>query len=238
MVDFSARLILEAPCGVRPLLRGHSLAFPSISGQPGGNLAGTWRCCVHPGLEDSKCEDACLVPFPPILTILQRLLLNPGCQEKLGKLQRGFGPSKWPLTLVTWGRGLKAWGSGVQVGRSCRDGGPSSDKPATKALPGLESPIIGLKVPLSLAGELLTGSPDANHCPCPLVAVLVLKLQPALPVGCTGSPGEETRTSEGAGSLVLHCLMPQPCPSPQPQTTWGGVGWCQAFQVKLFFMAR
>lgn len=196
------------------------------------------RCCVHPGLEDSKCEDACLVPFPPILTILQRLLLNPGCQEKLGKLQRGFGPSKWPHTLVTWGRGLKAWGSGVQVGRSCRDRGASSDKPATKALPGLESPVSGLKVPLSLAGELLTGSPDANHCPCPLVAVLVLKLQPALPVGCTGSPGEETRTSEGAGSLVLHCLMPQPRPSPQPQTTWGGVGWFQAFQVKLFFMAR
>lgn len=92
--------------------------------------------------------------------------------------------------------------------------------------------------PLSLAGELLTGSPGADHCPCPLVAVLVLKLQPALPVGCTGSPGEETRTSEGAGSLVLHRLMPQPRPSPQPQTTWGGVGWCQAFQVKLFFMAR
>lgn len=156
-----------------------------------------------------------MVPFPPILTILQRLQLNPGCQEKLGKSQRGFGPSEWPQTLLTWGWGLKAWGSGIQVGRSCRDGGASSDKPATKALPGLKSPMSGLKVPLSWAGGLLTGSPGANHCSGPLVAVLVLKLQPMLPMGCIGSPGEKTQTAEGAGSLVLHCLMLEPRPSPQ-----------------------
>lgn len=58
-----------------------------------------------PGLEGSKYKDTCLSLFPSILTVFQRLLLNPGCQEKSGKLHRDSGHTERlfakPHTLVT-----------------------------------------------------------------------------------------------------------------------------------------
>lgn len=81
------------------------------------------------------------------------------------------------------------------MGCSCRDGGTSSDELATDVLPGLNVPVGGLKAPLSLASGLLMGPPpNANHRSL-LVAVIVLKLQPELPMG------EKKQTAERRNRL-------------------------------------
>lgn len=83
------------------------------------------------------------------------------------------------------------------MGCSCRDGGTSSDELTTDVLPGLNLPVGGLKAPLSLASGLLMGPPpptNANHRSL-LVAVIVLKLQPVLPMG------EKKQTTERRNRL-------------------------------------
>lgn len=121
------------------------------------------------------------------------------------------------------------------MGCSCRDGGTSSDELATNVLPGLNFPVSGLKAPLSLASGLLMGPPppNANHRSL-LVAVIVLK--PML----HWLHGREKTNHRKEEQVVwfTHCLMLGPCPSPEPRATWGRTGWCQAFKVKLFLMAR
>ena len=97
--------------------------------------------------------------------------------SNLGEMAEGFlAPDACSPSHTLWFPGAgdsRSRASGIWAGCLCRGRRTSSCEPATKVLPAFKTPSslrFGLKVPLSSAGGLLTGSPPpppprAQHSP-------------------------------------------------------------------------
>ena len=140
--------------------------------------------------------------------------------SNLGEMAEGFlAPDACSPSHTLWFPGAgdsRSRASGIWAGCLCRGRRTSSREPATKVLPAFKTPSslrFGLKVPLSSAGGLLTGSPPPSPTPCPALTFLGLFSLPLFSSHSLGCPGvalapweRKTKLLKGRVVCFLHCF--------------------------------